>query len=181
MSPVPPSVPPSGLNRVPTPGPASTNHRDALPSQQYRAPVLASTADWAKRVLVPPDVRGYQSLPGRGRCRPERPGDARRSSRMYLGKHDLVAWSQQAQGAVSRRWRQARESDAMTDNAEAGVELSRLLAGLLEEIDSGALVASTATRYRIEGAVVALDVLGGADSASVLARLGVGPENEAVP
>lgn len=67
----------------------------------------------------------------------------------------------------------------MTDNAEAAVDLSRLLAGLLEEINSGALVASTATRYRIEGAVVALDVLGGADAASVLARLGIGPENEA--
>ncbi len=69
----------------------------------------------------------------------------------------------------------------MTDNAEAAEELSRLLVGLLDAIHSGELAASTATRYRIEGAVVALDVLGGADTASVLARLGIGPENEGGP
>ncbi len=69
----------------------------------------------------------------------------------------------------------------MTDNAEAAEELSRLLVGLLDAINSGELVASTATRYRIEGAVVALEVLSGADTASVLARLGIEPENEAGP
>lgn len=69
----------------------------------------------------------------------------------------------------------------MTDDTEAAEELSRLLSGLLDAIHSGSLAASTATRYRIEGAVVALDVIGGADAASVLARLGIGPENEAGP
>lgn len=52
-------------------------------------------------------------------------------------------------------------------------ELTALLVELLRAIDSGEMSASAATRYRIEGAVVALDVLAGADSVSVLARLGV--------
>lgn len=54
-------------------------------------------------------------------------------------------------------------------------ELSVLLAGVLAAIDAGELAASAAARYRIEGAVVALDILGGADPAEVLARLGVEP------
>lgn len=69
----------------------------------------------------------------------------------------------------------------MTDKTDAAEELSRLLMELLDSIHSGELAASAATRYRIEGAVVALDVIGGADAASVLARLGIGPENEAGP
>lgn len=66
----------------------------------------------------------------------------------------------------------------MTKQTETAEDLSRLLVGLLDAIESGEIAASTATRYRIEGAVVALDVLGGGDAASVLARLGIEPDVE---
>lgn len=66
----------------------------------------------------------------------------------------------------------------MTDRGAQPDELSALLVGLLAAIDSGEMSASAATRYRIEGAVAALDVLAGADSRTVLARLGVESETE---
>jgi hypothetical protein len=50
-------------------------------------------------------------------------------------------------------------------------QLAAMLRGVLGEIDAGRLNASAVFRARIEGAVVALDVVLGADAATVLDRL----------
>lgn len=50
------------------------------------------------------------------------------------------------------------------------------LRAVLAEIDAGRMDASTVLRARIEGAVVALDVVLGADVATVLDRLAVTPD-----
>jgi hypothetical protein len=50
-------------------------------------------------------------------------------------------------------------------------QLAAMLRGVLGEIDAGRLSASAVFRARIEGAVVALDVVLGADAATVLDRL----------
>jgi hypothetical protein len=74
-----------------------------------------------------------------------------------------------------------KEAYAMGSHEDTAEELSRLLNGLLDAIQSGEVAASTATRYRIEGAVVALDVLGGADPAALVVRLGLEPDGEVGP
>ncbi len=51
--------------------------------------------------------------------------------------------------------------------------LTESLRRLLAAIEAGDLVASTATRYRIEGAVVALEALAGADPETIFERLGL--------
>lgn len=51
------------------------------------------------------------------------------------------------------------------------VDLVRLLSALLDDVSSGDLTASTATRQRIEGAIVALQALSGEDPASIVDRL----------
>jgi hypothetical protein len=50
-------------------------------------------------------------------------------------------------------------------------QLAAMLRGVLGEIESGRMDASTVFRARIEGAVVALDVVLGTDAATVLERL----------
>lgn len=50
------------------------------------------------------------------------------------------------------------------------------LCAVLGEIDAGRMDASTVFRARIEGAVVALDVVLGADAATVLDRLSGSPD-----
>lgn len=62
----------------------------------------------------------------------------------------------------------------MTDSTVTARDLADRLAALLAAIDSGELTASAATRYRLEGAVVALDVLNGEAPADILDRLGDG-------
>lgn len=62
----------------------------------------------------------------------------------------------------------------MTDASVTARALAARLAALLASIDSGEMTASAATRYRIEGAIVALDVLNGTDTADILDRLGDG-------
>lgn len=70
------------------------------------------------------------------------------------------------------------------DRSEVGVageqvaaeQLAAMLRGVLGEIDAGRMDASTVFRARIEGAVVALDVLLGADVTTVLDRLAGTPD-----
>ncbi|MDN5854539.1 MAG: hypothetical protein L0K86_17155 [Actinomycetia bacterium] len=56
------------------------------------------------------------------------------------------------------------------DAGRAGL-LRELLAALLAEIDAGRLDATATGRARIEGAIVALDVLSGAEPADIVDRL----------
>jgi hypothetical protein len=58
----------------------------------------------------------------------------------------------------------------------AAEQLAVMLRGVLGEIDAGRLNASAVFRARIEGAVVALDVVLGADATTVLDRLAGTPE-----
>jgi hypothetical protein len=59
-----------------------------------------------------------------------------------------------------------------------GVEqLAVVLRGVLDEIDAGRLDASAVFRARIEGAVVVLDVVLGADAVTVLDRLAGTPDS----
>jgi hypothetical protein len=55
-------------------------------------------------------------------------------------------------------------------------QLAAMLRGVLGEIDAGRMDASAVFRARIEGAVVALDVVLGADAATVLERLAGPPD-----
>jgi hypothetical protein len=59
----------------------------------------------------------------------------------------------------------------MTRRRVGAEQLAAVLRGVLDEIDAGRLDASAVFRARIEGAVVALDVVLGADTATVLDRL----------
>jgi hypothetical protein len=58
----------------------------------------------------------------------------------------------------------------------AAEQLAALLRRVLDEIDTGQMDASAVFRARIEGAVVALDVVLGADAATVLDRLAATPD-----
>lgn len=51
------------------------------------------------------------------------------------------------------------------------VALAAQLRVVLGEIDAGRMVATMSTRARIEGAIVALDVVAGADPATIVNRL----------
>jgi hypothetical protein len=50
-------------------------------------------------------------------------------------------------------------------------ELSEDLRSLLQRIDAGELVASTATVHRIQGAIVALEVVSGRSSQAIVSDL----------
>lgn len=57
-------------------------------------------------------------------------------------------------------------------------QVAESLRRLLGQVAAGDLVASTPTRYRIEGAVAALDAITGGDPAALLARLTEGEPSE---
>jgi hypothetical protein len=67
----------------------------------------------------------------------------------------------------------------MTRRQVGAEQLAAVLRGVLGEIDAGRLDASVVFRARIEGAVVALDVVLGADAATVLDRLAGTPDPRA--
>ena len=56
-------------------------------------------------------------------------------------------------------------------DADVGSELTARLSELLARIDDGELVASAATRNRVEGALVALRVLDGDDPSTIVEAL----------
>lgn len=56
-------------------------------------------------------------------------------------------------------------------NAPHAPQLADQLRAMLAAIHSGELVASAATAYRIEGAIVALDALGGESIEDIVERL----------
>jgi hypothetical protein len=68
-------------------------------------------------------------------------------------------------------------SDVVVPGEQVDAEqLRAMLRGVLDEIDAGRMDASAVFRARIEGAVVALDVVLGADAATVLDRLAGSPD-----
>lgn len=64
-------------------------------------------------------------------------------------------------------------------NEEAVTALVGSLRWTLAEVDAGRMEASDRMRARIEGAVVALEVVLGADAATVLERLADSPSDDA--
>lgn len=62
----------------------------------------------------------------------------------------------------------------MSDLSVSARELADRLAALLAVLESGGIASSAATRYRLEGAIVALEIVNGASVESVVAVLADG-------